>query len=67
MLLWQEFRILFDIPVTAPLWPPINTTQLEFHLVVSTFVRVCFTVELIGCLFSNGKYMSSALNICNVM
>ena len=69
MLLWQEFRILSDIPVAAaPLWPPINTTQLEFHLIVSTsaLVRVCFVVELIGCLFSNGKYMPSGLIICNL-
>ena len=49
--------------VTALLWPPINTAQLEFHLYPeNTLDLVCFAVELTGCLFSNGKCIATHMH-----
>ena len=55
----QSLELSFNTEV-IPLWPAINTTLLQFHLyATSSDYRVCFAVELTGCLSSNGKHIAS--------
>ena len=62
----QSFGLFYNTSV-IPLWPAINTTRLEFQLLIGLNIAnpVCFAVELTGCPSIDGK-INICLNPCRV-